>query len=365
MTSTIVLGPAAWEGYQVRVCTCSFPQEAGFEKCAFPTNTISRHPSFRFLLVYEKPKRWLCILNFRKAFDEKNSANSFFAKVLEKIDKQVTNLRSIIFPYTSNAKIYGLIELFATKRPDVTVAINSKPVDDIQSYDWETTSLLDYTKNNIPKEWEDFFETQLDPNLGTLTEISNFLKKEAINHTIYPPLDLIFRTFHDLPPSSIKVIIIGQDPYINVGEAMGMSFSVPSGTKIPPSLRNIQKELQDDGFNVDGTNGDLTSWQSQGVFLINTALTVRAKESNSHASKWSLFITALFRYLNNKNNAVVIMWGQPAQSYSSLFNTTHKKITSSHPSPFSAHKSFFGSKPFSQTNKFLKSMGKKEIDWNL
>ena len=232
---------------------------------------------------------------------------------------------------------------------------------------WETTTLEEYTESNMPEGWEAFFTEQLDVDTGSIHELSKYLFGELQKGEIYPELHLIYNAF-TIRPEDIRVVLIGQDPYINPGEALGISFSVPEGVDIPPSLRNIYKELKDDGFTVSDTSkGDLTKWCEQGVFLINSALTVRAHESGSHSKKWNEnFSGQLMRWINdNCNPLVVIMWGNHAQNFAKLFGDSHRKIMGVHPSPLSANRGFFGSKPFSKANKHLKALGYDEIDWSL
>jgi len=213
--------------------------------------------------------------------------------------------------------------------------------------------------------WKKFFDGQAD----NLLEVFKFIDKEQKKgKTIYPPEKDIFAAFMFCDLKDIKVIIIGQDPYHTEGAAMGLAFShLPDRGTLQPSLGNIFKELKNDGFSPNDT-GDLTSWAKQGVFLINTALTVEEGKANSHKKIWeeSCFIDQLFRYLNHTcENLVVISWGRHAQDMAKIFTDPHQKISSSHPSPFSANQGFFGSSPFSKTNKFLKKWSKEPIDWNL
>jgi uracil-DNA glycosylase len=219
-------------------------------------------------------------------------------------------------------------------------------------------SLLEYTKRCTPRGWSAFFS---DPTIG-LKKISD----ELSGQVFYPSIYSIYTSFDLTIPDDIKVLIIGQDPYFN-GQAMGISFSVRTGVALPPSLKNIFKELESDGFSVSNkTNGNLVKWCRQGVFMLNTALTVAPGKAGSHTKLWlKEFTPKLMEYLNKKGPVVVIMWGNDAQSFADYFDDRHKKIRSSHPSPFSAAYSFFGSKPFSKTNKYLKEMGKKPIDWSL
>ena len=219
---------------------------------------------------------------------------------------------------------------------------------------------------DISLEWKSLFNDQEE----NLREVSSFLKNEMDKgKTIYPPTKDIFKAFQFCKPKDIKVVVIGQDPYHTEGAAMGLAFSHhPDRGVIQPSLMNIFKELQNDGFEPNDT-GDLSSWAKQGVFLINTALTVEEGKANSHRKIWdsSCFIEQVFRYLNRVcDHLVVIAWGRHAQDFAKLFTEPpHKKITSSHPSPFSANQSFLGSSPFSKTNRILKKWGKEPVKWDL
>jgi len=221
-------------------------------------------------------------------------------------------------------------------------------------------------KLNMFPEWKEFYDCQTE----NLTEVAQFLDREIKKgKTIYPPIENIFAACSYCSPTSVKVVIIGQDPYHTPGAAMGLAFShLPDKGSLQPSLGNIFKELTCDGFSPNDT-GDLTPWAKQGVFLINTALTVEEGKANSHREAWdeSCFIDQLFRYLNRTcDHLVIIAWGKHAQEMSKVFtDPPHVKIVSSHPSPFSANQGFFGSRPFSKTNKFLKKWGKSPIDWNL
>nr|QBK85739.1 MAG: uracil-DNA glycosylase [Marseillevirus LCMAC101] len=217
--------------------------------------------------------------------------------------------------------------------------------------------------------WKKFFDDQKD----NLLEVFNFIDREQNKgKVIYPPKEDIFAAFRFCDLKDIKVVVIGQDPYHTEGAAMGLAFShLPDkdgrNRDIQPSLGNIFKELKNDGFTPNDT-GDLTPWARQGVFLINTALTVEEGKAKSHKKAWdeSCFIDQLFRYLNRKcEHLVIIAWGKDAQELAKIFTDPHQKIVSSHPSPFSANQGFFGSSPFSKTNKFLKKWGKEPIDWNL
>jgi len=161
--------------------------------------------------------------------------------------------------------------------------------------------------------------------------------------------------------------LIGQDPYPTDGHAMGLCFSAPYGVAIPASLRNIYKEMSDDGYIPNFQSADLTKWATEGVFMINTALTVIQGQSNSHAKEWEKFTEELFYFINRScKNVAVVMWGAQAKKYSHcLKNPTFKIFTAGHPSPINKYGGFLGSKPFSSVNRFLREQGVKPIDWNL
>ena len=194
------------------------------------------------------------------------------------------------------------------------------------------------------------------------------VNEEYRTHQIFPPADDIFNAFALTPLHEVKVVILGQDPYHGEGQAHGLCFSVKPDVEIPPSLVNIYKELQDDCGCEIPNNGYLTKWAKQGVLLLNTVLTVRAHQANSHRGiGWEEFTDAAIRILNEQDRPMVfILWGRPAQMKKSMLtNPNHLIIESPHPSPLSAYRGFFGSRPFSRTNKFLREHGIKEIDWQI
>jgi uracil-DNA glycosylase len=200
-------------------------------------------------------------------------------------------------------------------------------------------------------------------------ELYDFVREEYNTTTVYPPADDIFNALHFTPLNEVKVVILGQDPYHNVHQAHGLCFSVlPDQPEIPPSLQNIYKELQSDlGCNIPN-NGYLEKWARQGVLMLNTVLTVRAHQANSHQNKgWEHFTDAIIREVNKIDRPVVyLLWGRPAQSkIPMLTNPKHLILKAPHPSPLSAYRGFFGCKHFSQTNEFLKSHGLEEIDWQI
>ena len=200
-------------------------------------------------------------------------------------------------------------------------------------------------------------------------ELYQFVKEEYSKHVVYPPSDDIFNALHLTPLKEVKVLILGQDPYINENEAHGLCFSVlPEQKKLPPSLQNIYKELNADLGCEIPNNGYLKKWAEQGVLLLNTVLTVRAHESNSHKGKgWENFTDAIIRAVNEQDRPIVYMlWGSHAQQKIPMLNNPkHLILKAPHPSPLSAHRGFFGCRHFSQANEFLEKNGIEPIDWQI
>ncbi len=204
--------------------------------------------------------------------------------------------------------------------------------------------------------------------MDSYQKLRNFLKEEYKVHTIFPEKERIWTAFEWTDFKDVKVVILGQDPYHGVGQAHGLTFSVQPGTKIPPSLRNIYKELENDLGIPPVEHGYLKSWADQGVLLLNTVLTVRKGEAGSHRGKgWEELTDYVISSLNQKDKAIVfILWGAEARKKRLLINEEkHFVLTSAHPSPLSAYRGFFGSNPFTKTNKILKKTGQKEINWRL
>ena len=196
----------------------------------------------------------------------------------------------------------------------------------------------------------------------------DIIMHEYATKDIFPEKENIFNALKLTPYSKVKVVIVGQDPYHGVGEAHGLSFSVQKGVKIPPSLRNIYKELESDLGIAPATHGDLSSWAQQGVLLLNTVLTVREGEANSHRKKgWETFTDHVIAYLNARSTPIVfILWGKPAQAKGAMIDTNkHVIIQSFHPSPLAASRGFFGSRPFSKANQALIQLGEQPIDWQI
>ena len=199
-------------------------------------------------------------------------------------------------------------------------------------------------------------------------ELFKFVKEEYASRKVFPPADDIFNAFHLTPLHAVKVVILGQDPYHDVGQAHGLCFSVKPDVKVPPSLVNIYKELQADVGCTIPNNGCLVKWAKQGVLLLNTVLTVRAHQANSHRGiGWEEFTDAAIRVLGELDRPLVfILWGRPARMKKSMLkNPSHLILEAAHPSPLSAHNGFFGSRPFSQTNAYLEAHGLSPIDWQI
>jgi uracil-DNA glycosylase len=213
-------------------------------------------------------------------------------------------------------------------------------------------------------DWSRILEEEIQKDY--YLKLREWLKGEYQSSDTHPSMHDLFNAFHYTPYGDVKVVLLGQDPYHGPNQAEGLSFSVKKGIKIPPSLRNMYKELQDDiGCSIPD-HGSLVKWAEQGVLLLNTVLTVEEGKAHSHRGKgWEEFTDEVIRLLNERELPMVfLLWGKPAQSKRSLIDESrHKIITAPHPSPLSAHRGFFGSRPYSQANQFLKEQGMNEIDW--
>jgi uracil-DNA glycosylase len=195
--------------------------------------------------------------------------------------------------------------------------------------------------------------------------LQGFLDARYAEGTVYPPRDRVLAALQLTPPETVRAVIVGQDPYIRPNQAQGLAFSVPPDEPLPPSLQNIYRELRDD-LGAAPANGCLFPWALQGVLLLNAVLTVEAGQSNSHQGKgWEEFTDSVFRHLGARERPLAfILWGAPAQRKAALvINPAHLILRAPHPSPLSAHRGFFGSRPFSQVNRFLMENGDGEIDW--
>ena len=200
------------------------------------------------------------------------------------------------------------------------------------------------------------------------SQLYNFVKDEYSKTVVYPPAEDIFNAFHFTPLKDVKVLLLGQDPYHNEHQAHGLSFSVQPGQDIPPSLVNIYKELHDDLGCYIPNNGYLKKWADQGVLLLNTVLTVRAHQANSHQGHgWEQFTDAVIQAVNAQDRPIVYMlWGAPARRKKAMLTTPkHLILEAPHPSPLSAYRGFFGCKHFSKANEFLKASGLEPIDWQI
>ncbi len=221
-------------------------------------------------------------------------------------------------------------------------------------------------KKIFENDWQKLLEDEMDKDY--YKDLRDFLCKEYKERKIFPgPYD-IFNALHATSYKDTKLLILGQDPYHGEGQAHGFAFSVGEGVKIPPSLQNIYKELESDLGFKPANHGNLSKWAEQGVLLLNTALTVRAHEANSHRGYgWEIFTDHIIRLLNSKEEPMVfILWGANARSKKKFIkNPLHLIIEAPHPSPLSAYRGFFGSKPFSRSNDFLVSKGLEPIDWEI
>lgn len=218
----------------------------------------------------------------------------------------------------------------------------------------------------IGNDWDEVLEGEFDKEY--YLKLREFLKDEYKTQTIFPDMYDIFNALKLTSYKDTKVLILGQDPYHNVNQAHGLSFSVKPGVDTPPSLLNMYKELRDDLGCFIPNNGYLVPWAKQGVLLLNTALTVRAHQANSHKGKgWEIFTDNIIKTLNLRDDPVIfILWGNNARKKKDFIDTSkHFVIESAHPSPLSASRGFFGSKPFSKTNEILISLGKSPIDWQI
>lgn len=220
----------------------------------------------------------------------------------------------------------------------------------------------------LPPAWRDLLEPELQKPY--YQELLRRLSLACETETVFPPQEALFSAFALTPPERVRVVILGQDPYHEPGQANGLAFSVREGVKLPPSLQNIYKELQTDLGIAPSGNGDLTHWAEQGVFLLNTVLSVQAHKANSHKNfGWQRFTDAVIESLRDLPQPIAfILWGAQAQKKAAAIEKSpypRKILSSAHPSPLSAYRGFFGSRPFSQVNDFLLSCGFETIDWKI
>ena len=218
----------------------------------------------------------------------------------------------------------------------------------------------------MPTDWNPLLHDEFARDYWA--SLQSFVADERRLHDVYPPHDEVFNALHLTPYADTRVVILGQDPYHGAGQAHGLCFSVRRGVSIPPSLRNIHKELRDDIGCAVPRHGNLEHWARQGVLLLNTTLTVRSGEAASHQGRgWETFTDRVIGVVNDKPERVVfLLWGAPSRRKKSLIDTTrHVVIESAHPSPLSAHNGFLGSRPFSRANAALREAGREPIDWTI
>jgi uracil-DNA glycosylase len=221
-------------------------------------------------------------------------------------------------------------------------------------------------KHRIPPAWRELVSAQVEAD--SFRELESFLEREYAGETVFPQRDDIFAALEITAPEDVKVVLLGQDPYHGAGQAHGLAFSVQDGVPIPPSLRNVFKELESDLGVAAPESGNLTRWAEHGVLLLNTSLTVREKQPASHAGRgWEQFTDGIIDSMNQRDDGVVfLLWGSHARAKKARIDLDrHVVIESAHPSPLSASHGFFGSQPFSKANAALESLGRAPIDWSL
>ncbi len=216
----------------------------------------------------------------------------------------------------------------------------------------------------LPADWATLLATHV--NTPEWSALQAFVAAERASHTIYPSAAHTFAAFEHTPVDTVRVLLLGQDPYHGPNQAHGLCFSVPEGARFPPSLRNMLKELETD-LNIPARpHGDLSAWAHQGVLLLNTVLTVREGAANSHQKQgWEAFTDAVIAALSERSDPIVfVLWGNPARRKKRLIDTNrHRIVEGAHPSPLSAYRGFFGSRPYSAVNRHLAELGYRDIDW--
>ena len=280
----------------------------------------------------------------RKVAPTQKSLTSFFSAKKEKKEE----------PKKDDEAEKENIKTTATKSPEISSS--APPKGELEMLFSEKTWLEIFAENEFQKSY--------------FKQLSAFLVNEFKTQRVFPPKEHIFRCFNTLPIDKVKVVIIGQDPYHDTNQAMGLCFSVNKGIKIPSSLLNMYKELKSDLNCRIPTHGDLSKWQSQGIMMLNTSLTVRAHNANSHSKKgWEQFTDkAIEKLAKARKNIVFLLWGKNAQEKEKLIKRSgneHLVLKSAHPSGLSAHRGFFGNKHFSQTNAYLKKNSIEPIDWQI
>ncbi|MEI6883021.1 MAG: uracil-DNA glycosylase [Bacteroidota bacterium] len=225
---------------------------------------------------------------------------------------------------------------------------------------------MEQLKPAIDESWKNILEAEFSKPY--MFDLKAFLLEEKKKYQVFPPGSLIFNAFNQTPFDQVKVVILGQDPYHGAGEAHGLCFSVLEGVAKPPSLQNIFKEIEKDLGLPQPPHGNLTAWARQGVLLLNATLTVRENQAGSHQNRgWEIFTDEAIKQLSARRDGLIfVLWGKFAEAKSGLIDAgRHFILKSPHPSPFSAHKGFFGNRHFSRINELIRQMGKPEIDWRL
>lgn len=218
--------------------------------------------------------------------------------------------------------------------------------------------------SDVPADWREALAAEISQ--PWFEQLCEFVQQERRDGPVFPPAADVFRALQLTPLAKVRVLILGQDPYHDDGQAHGLSFSVPPGVKVPPSLRNIYRELQTDLEIAPAGHGCLQKWAQQGVLLLNTVLTVRAHEAHSHRKQgWERLTDRLIQVVNDRPTVAFVLWGKPAEAKERLIDPQHLIVKSAHPSPLSARRGFFGSRPFSRVNEFLVSQGQLPIDWDV
>ncbi len=222
------------------------------------------------------------------------------------------------------------------------------------------------TPEMLPADWRDVLAEEFEKPY--FLKLQEYVAKERVEQTIYPPAEEVFTAFHQTPYDQVRVLLLGQDPYHGEGQAHGLSFSVKPGIRQPPSLKNMLKEMASDIGGTMPNNGCLIPWTEQGMMLLNAVLTVRMKKASSHKNQgWETFTDAVIKKIDEKTDPVVfVLWGGYARKKAKLIdNEKHTILEAAHPSPLSAHAGFFGSKPYSKINQALKDNGQPEINWQI
>lgn len=218
--------------------------------------------------------------------------------------------------------------------------------------------------SDLPADWRQALAAETSQ--PWFVQLCEFVQRERQAGPVFPPAEDVFQALQLTPLANVRALILGQDPYHDDGQAHGLSFSVRPGVKVPPSLRNIYKELQTDLEIPPATHGHLQKWAQQGVLLLNTVLTVRAHQAHSHRKQgWETLTDRIIQVVSDRPSVAFVLWGKPAEAKEGLIDPRHLIVKSAHPSPLSARRGFFGSRPFSRVNEFLARHGQKPIDWDV